>query len=146
MLQPAYLGQPTQLRPAAPIQLASGQFCHPLVFDPGAGTAPAPNWNCPVESWVRVPQGQPTGVPPNTSAQGWEAGFIPEAWGTRPLIRQPGANQLDQSTIPSEYRPWVTSTPDEWVQCDQSEIQTWIPIGSADSISSHKWLTPTHGA
>jgi len=26
ILQPAYLGQPTQLRPAAPIQLANGQF------------------------------------------------------------------------------------------------------------------------
>jgi len=43
MLPPAYLGQPIQLRPAAPAQLASGQFYHPLVFDPGTGTAPAPN-------------------------------------------------------------------------------------------------------
>jgi len=60
ILQPEYLGQPTQLRPAAPIQLAHGQFYHHLVFDPGAGTAPAPNWNRPVESWVRAPQGQPT--------------------------------------------------------------------------------------
>jgi len=103
ILQPAYLGQPIQLRPAAPTQLASGQFYHPLVFDPGAGTAPAPN--CLVESLVRAPQGQPMGVPPNTSAQGWEVGFIPEAWGTRPPIGQPGANQLNQSMIPPEYRP-----------------------------------------
>jgi len=66
--QPAYLGQPIQLRPAAPTQLAGGQICHPLVFDPGAGTASAPNWNHSVESWVRAPQGQPTGVPPNASA------------------------------------------------------------------------------
>jgi len=50
--QPVYLRQPIQLRLAAPIQLASGQFYHPLVFDPSAGTAPAPNWNRPVESWV----------------------------------------------------------------------------------------------
>jgi len=76
ILQPAYLGQPIQLRPAAPTQLADGQFYHPLVFDP-ARTAPVPNWNPPVESWV--PQGQSTGVPPNASLQGWEAGFIPEA-------------------------------------------------------------------
>jgi len=79
ILQPAYLGHPTQLRPAALIQLASGQFYHPLVFDPGAVTAPAPNQNRPVESWVRAPQGQPTGVLPNASAQGWEAGFTLEA-------------------------------------------------------------------
>jgi len=111
ILQPVYLGQPTQLRPAAPIQLANGQFYQPLVFDPGAGTAPAPNWNHPVESWVRAPQGQPMAVPPNTSASGWEAGFILEARGTRPPIGQPGANQLDQSTITSESRPPATSTP-----------------------------------
>jgi len=79
ILLPAYLGQPTQLRPAAPIQLASGQFYHPLVYNIGAGTAPAPNWNHPVESLVQAPQGQATGVPPNASAQGWEAGFIPKA-------------------------------------------------------------------
>jgi len=50
--QSVYLRQPIQLRPAAPTQLASGQFYHPLVIDPGAGTAPAPNWNRSVESWV----------------------------------------------------------------------------------------------
>jgi len=48
--QPAYLGQPRY----APTQLASGQICHPLVFDPGAGTAPEPKWNHFVESWVRA--------------------------------------------------------------------------------------------
>jgi len=42
MLQPAYPGQPTQLRPAAPIQLANGQFYQPLIYDPSAGMIPAP--------------------------------------------------------------------------------------------------------
>jgi len=78
VLQSAYLGQPTQLRPAAPIQLANGQFYQPLVFDQGAGMARAPYWNRPVESWVRAPQGPPMGVPPNATAVGWEAGFIPK--------------------------------------------------------------------
>jgi len=110
MPQSAYLGQPVQLRLATPTQLASGQFYHSLVFDPGAGTAPALNWNCPVELWVRAPQGQPTGVLPNVSAQGWEAGFIPEARGTRPPIGQPGANQHNQSMILPKYHPQVTST------------------------------------
>jgi len=102
ILQPAYFRQPTQLRPAAPTQLVSGQFYHPLVFDPGAGMAPVPNWNRQVESWVRAPQGQPTGVPPNASASGWQAGFIPEARGTWLPPGPPGANQSDQSTVPSE--------------------------------------------
>ena len=43
--QPAYLGQPIQLRPAAHTQLVSGYVCHPLVMDPGAGMAPVPTWN-----------------------------------------------------------------------------------------------------
>jgi len=77
--QPAYLGQPIQLQPATPTQLASGQIRHPLVIDPGAGTAPVLNWNRSVELWVRAPQGHPTGAPPNASAQGWEVGFMPEA-------------------------------------------------------------------
>jgi len=51
------------------------------------------------------------GVPPNATAAGWEAGFIPEAQGTQPPTGQPGANQLDQSTVPSESRPPATSTP-----------------------------------
>jgi len=51
ILQPAYLGQLTQLRPAA-MQLANGQFYQPLVYDPSAGMVPAPYWNRPVESWV----------------------------------------------------------------------------------------------
>jgi len=63
ILQPVYLGQLTQLRLAVPIQLATGQFYHPLVFDPGAGMASAPNLNRPVESWVRALQGQSTGAP-----------------------------------------------------------------------------------
>jgi len=41
VLQPAYFGQPTQLRPAAPMQLANGQFYQPQVFDQGAGMLPA---------------------------------------------------------------------------------------------------------
>jgi len=111
ILQPAYLGQPTLLRPAAPIQLANGQFYQPLVFDPGVGTAPALYWNRPVESCVRAPQGQLMGVPPNASASGGEAGFTPEARGTRPPIEQPGMSQSDQTTTPSESRPPATSTP-----------------------------------
>ena len=35
--QPAYLGQPIQLRPAAPTQLVSGYVRHPLAMDPSAG-------------------------------------------------------------------------------------------------------------
>jgi len=97
--QPAYLGQPIQLRPAVPTQLAGGQFYHRLVFDPGAGTAPVPNWNRPVELWVRALLGQRVGVPCNVSAQGWEVGFIPEAQGMRPSIRQPGVNQLNQPML-----------------------------------------------
>jgi len=62
ILQPAYLGQPTQLRPAAPMHLANGQFYQPWVYGPGAGPAPAPYWNYPVESWVRAPQGQLMGL------------------------------------------------------------------------------------
>jgi len=50
-------------------------------------------------------------VPPNATAQGWEVGFMPEARGTRPPYGQPGATQLNQSMIPPEYRPQVTSTP-----------------------------------
>jgi len=99
------------LRPAAPIQLANGQFYQPLVYDPSAGTAPVPIWNRPVESWVRAPQGHLVGVPPNASASSWEAGFIPEARGTRPPIEEPGANQLDQTTTSAESHPPVTSTP-----------------------------------
>ena len=77
--QTAYLGQPTQLRPAAPMQLASGQYYQPWIYGPGAGLAPAPYWHYLGESWVRAPQGQLMGVPPDALAQGWEAGFIPEA-------------------------------------------------------------------
>jgi len=51
------------------------------------------------------------GVPPNASAQGWEAGFIPEARGTQPPIGQTGVSQHDQTTTPSESRLPVTSTP-----------------------------------
>jgi len=51
------------------------------------------------------------GVPPNASAQGWEAGFTPEARGTQPPVSQPRTTQSDQSTTPSEPRPSVTSTP-----------------------------------
>jgi len=51
------------------------------------------------------------GAPPNASAQGWEAGFIPEARGMQPLVSQPGTSQLDQSTTPPEPRPSATSTP-----------------------------------
>jgi len=50
-------------------------------------------------------------VPPNASAQGWEAGFIPEARGTRPPVGQTGVSQADQTTIPSESRPPTTLTP-----------------------------------
>jgi len=64
-----------------------------------------------MESWVRAPQGQPTGVPPNAAAQGWEAGFIPEARGTWPSFGRSGMTQLNQSVIPQEYHPQVTSTP-----------------------------------
>jgi len=80
-------------------------------MDPGAETAPAPSWNCSVKLWVRAAQGQPMGAPPNASVQGWEAGFMPEAWGMRPSFGQPGATQLNQSVIPLEYRPQATSTP-----------------------------------
>jgi len=57
------------------------------------------------------PTGTADGCPPNASAQGWEAGFIPEARGMRPLIVQSGVNQQDQATTPSESRPPETSTP-----------------------------------
>ena len=88
--QPAYLGQPTPLRQAAPMQLANGQFYQPWVYGPGAGPAPAPYWNYPVESWVRAPQGQLVGIPPSAPVQqGWEAGFTPEARGTQPPVSQP---------------------------------------------------------
>jgi len=80
VLQPAYHGQPIQLRPAAPMQYMDNYTHQPLVMDPGAGMAPAPIWNRPVESWVRGPPGQLSGVPCNAIAQGWETGFIPEAW------------------------------------------------------------------
>jgi len=51
------------------------------------------------------------GVPPNATATGWEAGFIPEARGMQPPTGQSGVNQLVQSTVPSESHPSVTSTP-----------------------------------
>jgi len=68
-LQSAYLGQPTQLRPAVPMQLANGQFYQPWVFDQGAGTVPASYWNRPVESWVRAPHGPLMGAPPMPQQQ-----------------------------------------------------------------------------
>jgi len=100
------------MRPAAPMQLANGQFYQPWVYGPSAGLAPAPYWNYPVESWVRAPQGQLGGMPPNAPVQqGWEAGFTPEARGTQPPVSQPGADQTSQSTTPSESRPSATATP-----------------------------------
>jgi len=51
------------------------------------------------------------GVPPNASAQGWEAGFTPETRGMQPPVGQPGTDQTNQSTTPSESRPSATSAP-----------------------------------
>jgi len=101
ILHPAYPGQPIQLRPAAPIQLANGQFYQPLVLDSGPGTAPAPTWNHPAGSWVRAPQGPPTGAPSSAPTQGGETGFISEARGTRPPNGQSGVNQQDQASTSS---------------------------------------------
>jgi len=80
----AYLGQPNQLRLAAPMPYMSGYMYPPLVMNPGTGTVPVPILNHPVESWVQAPLGQLSGAPPNASAQAWEAGFMPESRGMRP--------------------------------------------------------------
>ena len=104
--QTAYLGQPIPLRPAAPMQLASSQFHQPWVYGPGAGSAPAPHWNYPVESWVRAPQGQLVGIPPSAPVQqGWGAGCTPEARGTQPPVSQPEVERTSQTTASTESRP-----------------------------------------
>jgi len=79
IMQPAYFGQPNQLRPAAPTQAVSSFIGYPM--DMGAGVAPAPSWNRSTGLWVQAPQVPSTRVRPNASAASWEAGFMPEARG-----------------------------------------------------------------
>jgi len=93
-MHPSYLRQHCQSRLAA---------CRSPSVGMGADLVDVPSWTRSTGSWGRTPlAATTTGLPPDVSMEHWRMGFIPDARGTRPLVRPVGALQLNHVAAGAE--------------------------------------------